>query len=218
MAVTRELFGVRRTLRRGTVAVLKVVADALRDSESVGTSEASVAAGTGSGATSTEPEPTPAPAEPSEPAVDDAADEAFDDALLMAGAGMMSGDLSAVMASRQSEAAERATAGEAPPGPSLEALRDKVIDALHTIYDPEIPVDIYELGLIYDVEVDEDAGVDVRMTLTSPNCPAAQSLPAEVERKVGGTDGVSHASVEVVFDPPWTPDLMSEEARLELNV
>ncbi|MCB9664119.1 MAG: DUF59 domain-containing protein [Alphaproteobacteria bacterium] len=104
------------------------------------------------------------------------------------------------------------------PDDDPELIRGRVEGALHTIYDPEIPVDIYDLGLIYEIDVREDRGVGVKMTLTSPNCPAAQSLPAEVERKVSAIPAVAYADVDVVFDPPWTPDLMSEEAKLELNI
>ena len=88
---------------------------------------------------------------------------------------------------------------------------------LKTIYDPEIPVDIYELGLIYDVFVNEDQDVKVLMTLTTPNCPVADSLPQEVKDKVQSLDEVNVAEVELTFDPPWTRDLMSEEAKLELG-
>lgn len=89
---------------------------------------------------------------------------------------------------------------------------------LKTIYDPEIPVDIYELGLIYDVFVNEDYDVKILMTLTSPNCPVAESLPLEVEEKVKSLDMVKDAEVEITFDPPWTQELMSEEAKLELGL
>ena len=98
------------------------------------------------------------------------------------------------------------------------ALRDKVITILHGIYDPEIPVDIYELGLIYEVNVDDDANVHVLMTLTSPMCPVAESLPPEVEEKVARVEGVTKATVEVTWDPPWDPEMMSEAARLELDM
>ena len=94
----------------------------------------------------------------------------------------------------------------------------RVVDALRTIFDPEIPVNIYDLGLIYDVKIDDDGVVDIDMSLTSPNCPAAQSLPAEVKSKAEETDGTKSASVEVVWEPPWGPEMMSEEAKLELNV
>ncbi|MBU2974805.1 DUF59 domain-containing protein [Zobellia sp. B3R18] len=97
-------------------------------------------------------------------------------------------------------------------------LGEKIVVILKTIYDPEIPVDIYELGLIYDVFVNEDNEVKILMTLTSPNCPVAESLPAEVEEKVKSLDIVKDAEVEITFDPPWTQDLMSEEAKLELGL
>ena len=94
----------------------------------------------------------------------------------------------------------------------------KIVEVLKSIYDPEIPVDIYELGLIYDVFVNEDLDVKVLMTLTTPNCPVAETLPLEVEEKVRSMDEVRNASVEITFDPPWTQDLMSEEAKLELGM
>ncbi|NJB37157.1 DUF59 domain-containing protein [Croceivirga sp. JEA036] len=97
-------------------------------------------------------------------------------------------------------------------------LGEKIVLVLKTIYDPEIPVDIYELGLIYDVLVNEDYEVKILMTLTSPNCPVAESLPAEVEEKVKSIDEIKDAEVEITFDPPWTQDLMSEEAKLELGL
>lgn len=98
------------------------------------------------------------------------------------------------------------------------ALEAQVIEALRTVYDPEIPVNIYELGLIYDVKVDPPAAVEIRMTLTSPNCPAAGTLPGEVQEKVKSIPGVSDAKVEVVFDPPWDASRMSEAAKLELGL
>ncbi len=96
-------------------------------------------------------------------------------------------------------------------------LGNKIVDVLKTIYDPEIPVDIYELGLIYDVFVNENQDVKVLMTLTTPNCPVADSLPQEVKDKVQSLDEVNQAEVELTFDPPWTRDLISEEAKLELG-
>lgn len=101
---------------------------------------------------------------------------------------------------------------------SLEDLREQVVEAVKTVYDPEIPVNIYELGLIYKVEVNEARDVQIEMTLTSPNCPAAQSMPAEVEQKTRSIDGVGEVTVDVVWDPPWSPEHMSEAARLELGI
>jgi len=97
-------------------------------------------------------------------------------------------------------------------------LGEKIVRVLKTIYDPEIPVDIYELGLIYDVFVNEDKEVKILMTLTSPNCPVAETLPVEVEEKVKSLDIVKDAEVEITFDPPWSQELMSEEAKLELGL
>ena len=96
-------------------------------------------------------------------------------------------------------------------------LGEKIVKELKSIFDPEIPVDIYELGLIYDVFVNEDNEVKILMTLTTPNCPVAESLPQEVEEKIKSLDEVKTAEVEITFDPPWTKDLMSEEAKLELG-
>ena len=96
-------------------------------------------------------------------------------------------------------------------------LELKVIDALQTCYDPEIPVNIYELGLVYGIEIN-DSGVRIKMTLTAPSCPVAQSLPIEVEKKIGAIEGVKSAQVEVVWDPPWSPDKMSEGAKLQLGM
>lgn len=96
-------------------------------------------------------------------------------------------------------------------------LEDSIIDMLKSVYDPEIPVDVYELGLIYEVNINADQHVDILMTLTSPNCPVAESLPKEVEDKVASVKGVKSAKVEIVFDPPWDKEMMSEEAKLELG-
>jgi len=98
-----------------------------------------------------------------------------------------------------------------------EALGEKIVRVLKTIFDPEIPVDIYELGLIYDVFVNEDYDVKILMTLTTPNCPVAESLPQEVKEKVRELDEVNEVELELTFDPPWTRDLISEEAKLELG-
>ena len=104
---------------------------------------------------------------------------------------------------------------QAAKGPSLE---DRIVEAIKTIYDPEIPVNIYELGLIYNVAVQENNHVDVIMTLTSPACPVAGSLPGEVEAKVEGVAGVESATVDIVWDPQWNPSMMSEAARLDLGM
>ncbi|HKY33609.1 MAG TPA: SUF system Fe-S cluster assembly protein [Candidatus Polarisedimenticolia bacterium] len=97
-------------------------------------------------------------------------------------------------------------------------LADKVVEVLKTCYDPEIPVNIYELGLVYTIDIDAAAKVAVRMTLTSPMCPVAESLPPQVEEKVRGVEGVAEAKVEVTWEPPWTPEQMSDAAKLQLNM
>ena len=99
-----------------------------------------------------------------------------------------------------------------------DTLGDQVIEALRTVYDPEIPVNIFELGLVYKIDVDDDNAVHVDMTLTSPMCPVAETLPEEVKAKVEAIDGVRAARVNVVWDPPWNPSMMSEEAQLELGI
>ena len=99
----------------------------------------------------------------------------------------------------------------------MSELKNKIIEEIKKIYDPEIPVDIYELGLIYEVKVNDDAHAEVLMTLTSPSCPVAESLPLEVEEKVRGVKGVESGKVELTFDPPWDKDMMSEAALLELG-
>ena len=109
---------------------------------------------------------------------------------------------------------ETAPAGE----PTNEAVRDAVVEVLKSIYDPEIPVDIYELGLIYDVVVSEDGDVTITMTLTTPHCPVAESLPQEVELRALSVPGIRDAEVKLVWDPPWDPSKMSDEARLELGM
>lgn len=104
------------------------------------------------------------------------------------------------------------------PEIDTQELGEKIVRVIKTIYDPEIPVDIYELGLIYDVFVNEDYDVKILMTLTTPNCPVAETLPLEVEEKVRSLKDVKSSEVEITFDPPWTQDLMSEEAKLELGM
>jgi FeS assembly SUF system protein len=96
-------------------------------------------------------------------------------------------------------------------------LENTVIEVIKTVYDPEIPVDVYELGLIYDIKIDDEANVEVTMTLTSPSCPVAESLPEEVEEKIRGIEMVNKAKVEITFEPAWEKSMMSEEAQLELG-
>ncbi|PHS69189.1 MAG: SUF system Fe-S cluster assembly protein [Methylophaga sp.] len=101
---------------------------------------------------------------------------------------------------------------------SLDELKEDVIEMLKTIYDPEIPVNIYELGLIYDINISEDKKVDINMTLTAPGCPVAQSFPGDIEAKVATVPNVNEVKVELVWDPPWTKDMMSEAAQLQLGM
>jgi FeS assembly SUF system protein len=103
------------------------------------------------------------------------------------------------------------------PSPDPQELRSRIVDVLHTVYDPEIPVDIWELGLVYELEADEEGHVRIVMTLTSPACPVAESLPPEVEQKVRGVPGVQHVDLELTWEPAWEPSRMSEAARLELG-
>jgi len=106
---------------------------------------------------------------------------------------------------------------EAPAAAATD-LKQGVIDALKTVYDPEIPVDIYELGLIYAVEADPAGEVKIVMTLTSPMCPVAETLPPEVEAKARGVEGVKDVALDLVWEPPWSPEMMSDAARLELGM
>ena len=123
---------------------------------------------------------------------------------------------------KPTEAISSGTPGSTPAhsvtSEEKKALEESIINALKAIYDPEIPVDIYELGLIYDVVIHEDASVYIKMTLTSPACPVAGTLPGEVEQKVAGVQGVSSAKVEITFEPAWDRTMMSEAAQLELGV
>lgn len=104
------------------------------------------------------------------------------------------------------------------PDETPDALKDQIVEILKTVYDPEIPVNIYELGMIYDIAVDETFFAHVKMTLTSPSCPVAGTLPGEVELKVKCVPGVADCKVELVWDPPWTPEKMTQAARLQLNM
>ena len=115
-------------------------------------------------------------------------------------------------------AAEAANAASALPADELARLTDDIVSALKTVYDPEIPADIYELGLIYRIDIADDRAVAVDMTLTTPNCPSAQELPIMVENAVGSVPGVGEVKVSVVWDPPWDQSRMSDEARVTLNM
>ncbi|WP_152047858.1 SUF system Fe-S cluster assembly protein [Aureimonas psammosilenae] len=103
------------------------------------------------------------------------------------------------------------------PQEELTRLSDDIVAALKTVYDPEIPADIYELGLIYKIDIEDDRSVHVEMTLTAPGCPVAGEMPGWVENALLSVQGVSHASVDLVFDPPWTPERMSEEAQVAVG-
>ena len=115
-------------------------------------------------------------------------------------------------------AADTAERPSAIPADEMARLTDDIVGAIKTVYDPEIPSDIYELGLIYKVDIDDDRVVKIDMTLTTPNCPSAAELPAQVENAVAGVPGVREAKVTIVWDPPWDPSRMSDEARTELNM
>lgn len=104
------------------------------------------------------------------------------------------------------------------PADEMARLTDEIVGALKTVYDPEIPADIYELGLIYKVDIDDDRMVNIDMTLTTPNCPSAAELPGMVENAVAGVPGVREAKVQIVWEPPWDPSRMSDEARTVLNM
>ena len=100
----------------------------------------------------------------------------------------------------------------------MQEVGEKAVEKICQIYDPEVPVNIYELGLIYDIQVSDEGDVEIEMTLTSPNCPVAETLPVEVEEKVKIVEEVRNVKVNITFDPPWTKDMMSEEAKLELGM
>ena len=110
------------------------------------------------------------------------------------------------------------TPAEGPAEATPETLKQDIVNVLKTVYDPEIPVDIYELGLIYEVAVDAESKAYIRMTLTSPMCPVAETLPPEVEAKARSVAGVADVALELVWEPPWNPGMMSEAARLELGM
>jgi FeS assembly SUF system protein len=120
-------------------------------------------------------------------------------------------------AEAESEEPLLTTSGDDVPPEEVERITADLISAFKTVYDPEIPVDIYELGLIYKIEMDDDRLVRVDMTLTAPGCPVAGEMPGWVDNAVRGVEGISEVMVNMVFDPPWTPDRMSEEAQVALN-
>lgn len=118
------------------------------------------------------------------------------------------------MSVREPDPASQGAPGAQPSSP----LRERIIGVLKTCYDPEIPVDIWELGLIYDVDISDSSDVTITMTLTTPHCPVAETLPAEVEQRVSAVEGVASVRVDVTWEPAWSPQMMSEAARLELNL
>jgi FeS assembly SUF system protein len=128
------------------------------------------------------------------------------------------GDVKTTEAASAAPEPPKDPAASALPADELARMTDEIVAALKTVYDPEIPADIYELGLIYKVDIADDRGVEVDMTLTTPNCPSAAELPHMVENAVAGVPGVREAKVNLVWDPPWDPSRMSDEARLVLNM
>ncbi|MFZ0607454.1 MAG: SUF system Fe-S cluster assembly protein [Xanthobacteraceae bacterium] len=127
----------------------------------------------------------------------------------------MTDDVKSELTEAPAPAAEKPTT---IPADEMARLTDEIVTALKTVYDPEIPADIYELGLIYKVDVDDDRMVNIDMTLTTPNCPSAAELPSQVENAVAGVAGVREAKVTIVWEPPWDPSRMSDEARTVLNM
>ncbi len=130
----------------------------------------------------------------------------------------MTDDTPTVEKTAEQMAAAPVTSAPTLPEDEAARLTDEIVTALKTVYDPEIPADIYELGLIYKIDIGDDRGVKVDMTLTTPNCPSAQELPQMVENAVSSVPGVGKVDVAVVWDPPWDPSRMSDEARLVLNM
>ena len=120
--------------------------------------------------------------------------------------------------SQELSSGETANATSENQPSTVDGVRNGVIDMLRTVFDPEIPVNIYDMGLIYDVDVDPQSAVNIRMTLTSPMCPVAETLPPEVEAKARTVEGVAEVRLDLVWDPPWDPSMMSEAARLELGM
>src|SRR5690606_11883059 len=137
------------------------------------------------------------------------------------GAGKGAGILRMTMMDENSTSAQQpadtVNSSSAIPADELARLTDDIVSALKTVYDPEIPADIYELGLIYRIDIEDDRSVKIDMTLTAPGCPVAGEMPGWVENAVGAVEGVSAVDVKMVFDPPWTPDRMSEEAQVAVG-
>lgn len=152
-----------------------------------------------------EPDPPPAPAEPVSPAV---SASSVDSGI----------NVDALVAPPPPSASSNQPQVGPADAERTEALKPRVVDAISTVFDPEIPVNIYELGLIYEIVADAESRVGVTMTLTSPACPSAQQLPQEVRYKVKALEGVSDCHVEIVWEPPWTKEMMSETAKLSLGI
>lgn len=130
---------------------------------------------------------------------------------------MMMDDVSATAETVPETASNGIVSASAIPADELARLTDDIVSALKTVYDPEIPADIYELGLVYKIDIEDDRSVKIDMTLTAPGCPVAGEMPGWVENAVGAVEGVSGVEVNMVFDPPWTPDRMSEEAQVAVG-
>lgn len=130
---------------------------------------------------------------------------------------MMMDDVSATAETVPETASNSVVSATAIPADELARLTDDIVSALKTVYDPEIPADIYELGLVYKIDIEDDRSVKIDMTLTAPGCPVAGEMPGWVENAVGAVEGVSGVEVSMVFDPPWTPDRMSEEAQVAVG-
>ncbi|PBC09037.1 SUF system Fe-S cluster assembly protein [Mesorhizobium sp. WSM3859] len=126
-------------------------------------------------------------------------------------------DVSATAETAPEMAGNGIVSASAIPADELARLTDDIVSALKTVYDPEIPADIYELGLVYKIDIEDDRSVKIDMTLTAPGCPVAGEMPGWVENAVGAVEGVSGVEVNMVFDPPWTPDRMSEEAQVAVG-
>ncbi|MFU0503552.1 SUF system Fe-S cluster assembly protein [Pseudaminobacter sp. NGMCC 1.201702] len=121
------------------------------------------------------------------------------------------------VATNEADPQQDAPSASAIPADELARLTDDVISALKTVYDPEIPADIYELGLVYKIDIEDDRSVKILMTLTAPGCPVAGEMPGWVQNAIGAVEGVSNVEVDMTFDPPWTPDRMSEEAQIAVG-